>query len=51
MENTSTIDRLKLKRAIKEGKRIDLEADVNRSRTWWENVCEVFSGNHKEGFN
>jgi len=51
MENTSTIDRLKLKRALKEGKRIDIELESNRSRTWWQNVCEVMSGHYEEGFN
>ena len=48
VEATSTIDKLKYKRALKQGKKLELEEA--KSRTWWENVCEVMTGNHKQGF-
>ena len=47
LENMSTIDKLKYKRAIKEGKKADID---QRSRTYWESICEVMSGRHDKGF-
>lgn len=49
LENMSTIDKLKYKKAIKEGKKADIED--TRSRTYWESICEVMSGRHDKGFN
>ena len=49
IDNMSTIDKLKYKRAIKEGKRADI--DEQKSRTKWQSICEVMSGKHTEGFN
>ena len=48
LENMSTIDKLKHKRALKEGKKLPKE-DV-RSRSYWESICEVMSGRHDKGF-
>ena len=48
-ENMSTIDKLKYKRAIKEGKKADI--DDQKSRTKYESICEVMSGRFDKGFN
>jgi len=47
VENLSTIDKLKIKRARQQGKK--LEQEDQRSRSWWQNICEVMTGSHLQG--
>mmetsp|Transcript_6175 Transcript_6175/g.9980 ORF Transcript_6175/g.9980 Transcript_6175/m.9980 type:complete len:133 (+) Transcript_6175:956-1354(+) len=44
IDNTSTIDKLKFKRAIQKGGKITDEP--KRERSYWQNFCEVMSGDH-----
>ena len=48
LDNMSTIDKLKHKRALKEGKKV--EQEESRSRTYWQSICEVMSGRFDKGF-
>ena len=50
VENSSTIDRLQRKRQAKAGKDAKKEEKPMEERTWWQNICEVMTGSHKEGF-
>ena len=49
IENLSTIDKLQRKRAMQEGRKV--QEEDKSLRTWWENICEVMTGRHDEGFN
>jgi len=50
ISNTSTIDKLKIKRDAKNGKSTPEEkAESSNKRTWWQNICEVMSGDYSEG--
>ena len=48
VDNTSTIDKLQKKRAIKDGKKVE-EVETIESRTWQQNICEVMTGSIHEG--
>mmetsp|Transcript_6706 Transcript_6706/g.11265 ORF Transcript_6706/g.11265 Transcript_6706/m.11265 type:complete len:112 (-) Transcript_6706:44-379(-) len=57
IDNTSTIDKLQKKReekskgeagSKKESK--EVEQKNQAKRTWWQNICEVFTGDHRQGF-
>jgi len=49
VENTSTIDKLQKKRAQKQGKQTESQ-QMHQPRTWWQNICEVFTGSIHGGF-
>ena len=50
IDNTSTIDKLQKKRAMKQGKKVEQQKQQHQPRTWWENIREVFNGDHRVGF-